>query len=139
MELKDLTLDQLKTDRPDLVAALQESADSGRGLKALEEELSTLRVEKAARELQEQILHELKSAGLDPANKAQCSEVFLEDLAATADAARRKAKIDDRKALAAAAHGASNPRTGSPLQEAAEGVIPPATAPLAQRLARFAR
>jgi hypothetical protein len=109
-----------------------------------QEELATLRAEKAQRALQEAVAGELKAGGLDPANKTQCSEVFLEDLHATADPGRRKAKIDDRKALvraaAAAGNGAVAPYSPAPLQEAGDGAaIPPATAPLAQRLARFTR
>ena len=89
--------------------------------------------------MQEAIAGELKAAGLDPADKTQLSEVFLEDLHATADPARRKAKIDDRKQLVLS-RGAVAPTTGSPLQEAHDGAaIPPASAPLAQRIARFAK
>jgi hypothetical protein len=140
MELKDLTLDQLKKDRPDLVASLQESSEQGDELKALRHELRTLKAEKATRVLQEIIAGELRAAGLDPANKTQCSEVFMEDLHATADPAKRKAKIDDRKALIATTKTSAAPSTGSPLQESHEGLpIPPATAPLTQRLARFAK
>ncbi len=137
MEIKDLTLEQLKKDRPDLVVALQESLEKSDELKALQEELATLTAEKAARDLQESIAGELQAAGLDPANKTHCSAVFLEDLRSTVEPARRKAKIDDRKALVAA-RPAAVPTSASPLQESHDAaVIPPATAPLSQRLARF--
>ncbi len=99
MDWKDIDLDGLKQNRPELLTALQESFEKGDELKAIQEELKTLKAEKADRELQEAIAGELTAAGLDPANKTHCSEVFLEDLRTTADAARRKAKIDDRKAL----------------------------------------
>jgi hypothetical protein len=150
MEIKDLTLDQLKKDRPDLVTSLQESSDGMSAdrlsaeqsdeLKALKEELQTLKAEKATRVLQEIIAGELKAAGLDPADKIQCSEVFMEDLHGTADPIKRKAKIDDRKALIGTTRTIVAPSTGSPLQEAHDSpMIPPATAPLTQRLARFAK
>ena len=53
---KTSTLDELRQNRPDLVTALQESADrtsadKGDELKTLQEELKTLKAEKAAREL----------------------------------------------------------------------------------------
>lgn len=146
MEIKDLTLEQLKKDRPDLVTALQESADRmsadivsaerGHELQTLREELAALKAEKAARELQEAIAGELHAAGLDPANKTHCSQVFLEDLTATADAARRKAKIDDRKALVGPLGAVS---TRSPLQESRDTAVPPAMATLAERIRRFAK
>lgn len=146
MELKDLTLDQLKSGRPDLVTSLQESLEKGDELKTLQEELKTLKAEKAARLLQESIAADLKAAGLDPANKTQCSQVFMEDLAATADTAKRKAKIDDRKALVGAKPAGSYsaastvPVSSAPLQEGDAGpAIPPATAPLPERIKRFAK
>jgi hypothetical protein len=141
MDWNNIDLDGIKNNRPDLLTAFQESLEKGDELKALQEELKTLKAEKAARQLQEAIAGELKAAGLDPANKTQCSEVFLEDLSATADPARRKAKIDDRKALVSAARPAAAPSTVSPLQESHDAgrPIPPATAPLAQRIARFTK
>ena len=153
MDWKDIDLEGLKKNRPELLTALQESLEKGPPaqrqddeLKTLQEELKALRAEKAGRELQEAIASELKAAGLDPANKAHCSEVFLEDLRATAEPAKRTAKIADRKMLVAqtAAGGHAlpgrGPSTGSPLQESAEArVIPPATAPLTQRIARFVK
>ncbi len=145
MEWTDITLDGLKAHRPDLLTAFQESHDGDADLKAMREELKTLKAEKAARELHESIAGELQAAGLDPANKTHVSAVFLEDLRSTSDRALRKVKIDDRKQLVTAAqraHGtaAAVPVTASPLQEARDGLpIPPAGAPLTQRLARFAK
>ena len=140
MDWKDIDLDGLKQNRPELLTTLQESLEKSDELNALQEELNTLRAERAARELQEAIAGELKTAGLDPTNKTQCSQVFLEDLSATADPVTRKAKIDDRKALVVATRTIVTPTTGSPLQETHDGLpIPPATAPLAQRIARFGK
>jgi hypothetical protein len=119
---------------------LQESHEKSDELAALQEELKTLRQEKATRELETSINQLLKAAGLDPADKLHVSEVFLEDLKQTADAAQRKAKIDDRRALVGMTKAAAAPTTGSPLQEGQDGLpIPPAGAPLSQRIARFAK
>jgi hypothetical protein len=138
MQWKDIDLDGLKTNRPELLTALQESADKTEELAALQEELQTLRQEKAARELEQAIAGELKAAGLDPANKLHVSEIFMEDLKTTTGAAGRKAKIDDRRALVGMARSAATPTTVSPLQETQDGLpVPPAGAPLGQRLARF--
>ena len=122
----------------------KEIADLEAQMKTLQETVDGYKAIEAKQVLQEAIAGELKAAGLDPANKTQVSEIFLEELTATADAARRKAKIDDRKALVGnlkAGSGASpSPSTGNPLQESADAAaIPPATAPLGQRIARFAK
>jgi len=142
MDWKDITIDGLKANRSDFFTAFQESLEKGDELKQLQEELPTLRAEKAVRQLQEAIAGELKTAGLDPANKTHCSDVFLEDLTATADAAKRAAKIADRKQLVGSkpAGGSPAPFTPAPLQEAVDSPpIPPATAPLSERLRRFAK
>ncbi len=151
MDLSKLTLQELRESRDDLVQTILTEADATRSghpekIKALEAHIKTLQealdgyqAAEARRALQEAIAGELKAAGLDPADKTQLSEVFLEDLHATADPVRRKAKIDDRKQLVLS-RSAVAPTTGSPLQEAHDGAaIPPASAPLAQRIARFAR
>ena len=148
MDLSKLTLQELRESRDDLVKTILTEADDSKKFKALEDQLKTLqealdgyKTADAKRALQEAIAGELKAAGLDSSNKTQCSDVFMEDLTATTDAARRKAKIDDRKALVTAAAGRTPPAapsTGSPLQEG-DASLPPATAPLAQRLARFTK
>jgi hypothetical protein len=148
MDLSTLTLQELRESRDDLVQTIRNEADEGKTIACLEVQIKTLQetidgyqAADAKRALQEAITAELKAAGLDPANAAHCSEVFLEDLSATAEPARRKAKIDDRKTLVTAAGSrVSAPSTSSPLQEAHDGAaIPPATAPLAERIRRFAK
>jgi hypothetical protein len=140
MNWNDIDLDGLKRNRPELLTALQESREKSDELAALQEELKTLKQEKAARELEESITGQLKAAGLDPANRLHVSEVFMEDLRTTADAAQRKAKIDDRRALVGTTRTAATPVTGSPLLEGQDGLpFPPANAPLAQRISRFTR
>ncbi len=147
MDLSKLTLQELRQSRDDLVQAILTEADDGQRSKALEAQIKTLQealdgyqAAEISRALQESIADELKAAGLDPADKTHCSQVFLEDLHATADPLRRKAMIDDRKQLVGMARTIAAPNTGLPLQETHDGLpIPPANAPLSQRLARFAR
>jgi hypothetical protein len=147
MDIKTLTLQELRESRDDLVKLILSEAADGQKVTALEAQIKTLqesidgyKAQEARQALAEAIAGELKAAGLDPANKTQCSQVFLEDLAATADPALRKAKIDDRKALVGAQKSAAAPSTGSPLQESHDAaVVPPATAPLAERMRRFAK
>ena len=147
MDLSKLTLQELRESRDDLVKTILTEADEGKRIKALEDEKKILqetidgyKTKEAQHALQEAIAGELKAAGLDPANKTHCSEVFLEDLHATADPVKRKAKIDDRKGLLGAARPATPPHSAAPLQEDAGGLagIPSATVPLAQRIKRFA-
>jgi hypothetical protein len=145
MDLSKLTLQELRESRDDLVKTILIEADEGRRIaelegqiKSLQETIDGYKAKEAKAALQEAIASELKATGLDPANKTQCSEVFMEELVGTTDAAKRKAKIDDRKALVATTRAIAAPTTGLPLQEAHDGLpIPPATATLAQRLARF--
>ena len=148
MDLSKLTLQELRESRDDLVQVILSEADEGKNIKTLEDQLQALqetvegyKAKEAKQALQEAILGELKAAGLDPANKAHVSQVFMEDLSATADPAQRKAKIDDRKALVAAAGRVpALPVSSSPLQEGADGAaIPPVTTPLSERIRRFAK
>lgn len=153
LDLSKLTVQELRESRDDLVKTILTEANEGQKITALESQIKTLqesldgyKAAEAKRTLQESIVGELKAAGLDPANKVHVSDVFLEDLAATEDTARRAAKIADRKAVVGASPatktpaGSAVPVTMSPLQESTDGLpIPPASAPLSQRLARFAK
>ena len=150
MDLSKLTLQELRESRDDLVKTILTEADEGKQvvelktqIKTLQEAIDGYKAKEAAAVLQEAIAGELKASGLDPSNKTHCSEVFLEDLTSTTDPVRRKAKIDDRKTLVGQAKppaAGSQPTTGAaPMQEALDGqVVPPATAPLEQRIRRFA-
>ncbi len=150
-----LTLDDLRSRRPDLVAAMQESvgyplAHGGDELRQLRETIRALRTEQAARQLDDAIAGQLRAAGIDPANQVHCSEVFLEDLRSTADAAGRQAKIDDRRALVVAARPSSgypghplagrgsSPTTGSVAILEALDALPP-SASLADRVRHWTR
>jgi hypothetical protein len=110
IDYKDISLADLRKERPDLLTALQEDLAQGEAAKqaadehqALQEELTSLRAEKQARVLQETIDGELKAAKLDPGDKVFCSDVFLGTLRAAPDAAGRKLLVEDRvKTLAEA-------------------------------------
>ncbi len=107
---REITVDWLKANRPDLLPALRESltpseaekkaaADAANQIKTLQEELAALKAEEARRVLQETIEAELKAARLDPADTVACSEPFLAALRTTPDAAARKLLIEDRIAV----------------------------------------
>lgn len=92
MELKDLTLQQLRDARPDLITALEaEQSES--------EELEQLKAEKKAREKKDAIEAELKEAGLDSSDEKQVTKVFIRSLEACESVEDRKELIRDRKAL----------------------------------------
>ncbi len=118
MSLENLTLDQIRAARPDLLTELVESLEESSSRKAreqeltqLREELATLRAEKAKTELRANILQQLQEAKLDVANKKHVSEAFLTTLLEAKDDAARKALIDDRKSLVESAPAA--PHTAS--------------------------
>jgi hypothetical protein len=115
MDYKEISLAELRKERPDLLTALQEDLAQGEAakksaadLKTLQEELSTLKAEKTARVLQETIDGELKAAKLDTANKTAVSELWLGQLREAKDADARKALIEDRVKLVAQAAGSRN-------------------------------
>ena len=150
MDLSKLTLQELRESRDDLIKAILTEADEGKQIVSLETQIKTLqeavdsyKAADAKRALQEAIAGELKAAGLDPANKTQCSEIFLEDLHATADVAKRQGQ--DRRP-----QGTSSPPPGRPRRPPRSPRRPcrrtppgrpsrPSTAPLAERLRRFAK
>jgi hypothetical protein len=143
-EIGRLTLESLRSRRPDLVAALQESGYPRVGggideLEVLRETVRTFQAERAARQLDEALAAQLKTAGIDPANRLHCSEVFMEDLRNTADAAARQAKILDRRALVAALPPVTSaPTTGGvAMQEAVDAAT--AGASLADRVRNWSR
>jgi hypothetical protein len=121
VEIKDITVEQLKAERPDLVEVLTgtdaiskltaECAALTAKHAALSTEHAALKAEKdkAAKALA--IAEELKAAKLDSADKKAVSETFLAQLQAAPDAAARKLLIEDRVALRGATH---TPITGAP-------------------------
>jgi hypothetical protein len=155
MNWSEITVDTLKANRPDLLPVLQESietsaaakkaaADAAATLKTLQEENATLKAEKQTRVLQEAIEGELKAAKIDPADKVACSPAFRKTLQEAKDAEARKLLIEDRTTILsrvppARSYGPVTTGTPHPLQEDSTGAILPKTAPLAQRIARFAQ
>lgn len=108
MTLANVTLDQLKAERPDLLESLQASLsqqDEVTTIKAqLQEALSlveSFKTKEAAAAKRAQILEKLKAAQLDPDDKRHVSDVFLKSLQEAADDAALQSLIDDRKALVA--------------------------------------
>lgn len=108
--LDELTLDELRRQRPDLVEQIASATDGQR--RQLHAELDRLRAETAARDRQmlvrrllaEQHLPEPGSA--DPWSRTITSDVFFEALLAAADEAAIRRLIDERVCLVRAAqHG----------------------------------
>jgi len=122
IDLKEATFEQLTAQRPDLVEAvtnsLAESAEAkakDEQIKKLTEELAEMKesAEKAAFEAA--ISKELQEGKLDAANKTACPELFVESLRKEPDAEKRKAMIEDRKALLDRAG-----KAGQPISESRE-------------------
>lgn len=117
MELENLTLDELRASRPDLVESITEDLKQGdeakardAELKSLKEELAQYKEKAAKADREKTILEELAGAKLDPANKTAVSDLFIESLRAEPDAAKRKQLIEDRKALVEAAGDRGRPK-----------------------------
>lgn len=102
VELKDLTIEQLRKDRPDLVECLT-GTDAMSKLqseaKSLKEELETIKAKEAEQAKSLAISEELKAAKLDVSDKKAVSETFMSQLKAAPDAAMRKTLIEDRQLL----------------------------------------
>lgn len=94
-----LTADQLKKDHPDLVKQLTEEKSQVDEVKQLKQELEQLRSEKKQQELRDAIESEIEEAGLDPNDSRQVSEAFTKVLLATESTDERKELIKDRAAL----------------------------------------
>jgi len=116
MEWKDVTLEQLRENRKDLVEVLtgtdatsklnaevktltEAVAAKDAEAKTLKEELATIKAQEAELAKSNAISEELKAAKLDVADKAACSETFMEQLKAASDADARKRLIEDRVTL----------------------------------------
>ncbi len=94
MELSTLTLEQLKEARPDLVAAIQSSADAQNELVRLAEERDRLAAELAAIRQREAVREELNAVGLLPSD---IPPTILETLYTAQDATRKRLIEDLRK------------------------------------------
>jgi hypothetical protein len=142
MELKTLTLAELREGRDDLVKAILAEADDAKKVTALEAEIKTIREDRdalkateAKRLLADAIAAELKEAKLDPSDEKVCSEIFMEALKAQPDAAKRKSLIEDRVALAGTAKVVNPPQAALPLREAVAG----GSVPLTERVNAWTR
>ena len=101
MDWKDIDLDGLRKNRPELLTALQESLEKSDELQAMREELKTLKADKALRELQEAIAGSCRRRASTRPTRPIVPRSSWRTCAVTADPAKRKAKIDDRQALVA--------------------------------------
>ena len=109
VEFKDITVEALTKERPDIIAKLQGTDEHSRlteevktlteAGKAKDAELATLKAEKAKRVKEEEILTELKEAKFPTGDEVAYSATFKESLSAAADKTARAALISDRMGL----------------------------------------
>jgi len=109
VEYKEITVESLTKERPDLVAKLQGTDEHTRlteevktlaeASKAKDAELAALKTEKAKRLKEEEITAELKAANFPTADEVAYSPTFKESLSGAADKTARAAIIADRMAL----------------------------------------
>jgi hypothetical protein len=109
MDLKDLTIEQLKESRQDLVDILQgkdatstltaDLATAKESLATATAELTTIKAREAEQAKTLAIAEELKTAKFNTTDKKAVSEVFMAALKAAPDAAARKVLIEDRQSL----------------------------------------
>lgn len=126
-DYKDITVEELTKQRPDLVAVLQGTDEKSRlteevaSLKAAatakDAELATLKEEKAKRLREEEIAAELKAASFPTGDEVAYSLRFREQLAAAPDKAARAVLIEDRMALVKTRLQEQQTTTPSPMAE----------------------
>lgn len=109
MDLSKLTLEQIKSSRPDLVKALEneqagdaELQKAQADLKAAQQKIAELEKQQAEAKVEAEVVKQLESAGFDPSNKhadkrRHVSEAFKKVLIACESEQSRKELIDDRK------------------------------------------
>lgn len=97
VEWKEITVEELQKQRPDLIQNVKESKDQAAELKALREEIDRYKAAEALAGQKAAIEKELAEAKLP---EALVTETFRATLLETADAAKRKALIEDRQTLA---------------------------------------
>lgn len=106
MTLKEITMEQLRRERPDLIESFQaelkesvEAQETVKKLKDLQEQLDRVNNEKAELAKVTAISAELKEAKLDENDKEVVSEAFMSTLKMAKDKDARKVLIDDRAKL----------------------------------------
>lgn len=123
VDIKTLTVEELRSARPDLLEQIQ-GTDATSRLKAATDEIATLKAKiaegeaaKVAAEKTAKIAEEVKAAfGARATDKKIVSEAFMAQLTSAADEAARKVLIEDRKALVGVTREATTqvPTTGAP-------------------------
>jgi hypothetical protein len=99
VDIKTLTLEELRTKRPDLITALESEQSESSELEQLRAVNATLLAEKQAHELTESINSELIEAGLNPADEREVSPAFRKQLERCESIEERAELITDRVAV----------------------------------------
>jgi len=109
IELEDLTVEQLREHRGDLVAKLTGTDETSKlsaqvaklteDLKAVTQERDTFKTKESEHAKTLAIMEELKAVKLDASDKVAVSESFMAQLKIAPDAAGRKQLIEDRMSL----------------------------------------
>jgi len=99
MTLENVTLEDLKKTRPDLVTALESQSQESNELESVKAELAAAKAENETRDKQDAIEAELTAAELDPKDKFHCSDVFIRALNACESIEDRAELIADRASL----------------------------------------
>ena len=95
MDLENLTLEQLKEARPDLIAQIQAAGEAQAELVKLKEERDRLAAELETLRRKEQVAKDLQTVGLSPQDVPQSLLEALQQ----ADDQRRKAMLEDLRRL----------------------------------------
>ena len=112
MDLSDLTIEQLRESRPDLVQAVE--ATQAETLEQVTEERDTLLAEKKNAEHAALVESEITAVKLNPADKRHVSDVFRRTLLAMESKEDRTAAIADRAQLVLESEiGSGKPSPGS--------------------------
>ncbi len=115
LKITDLTLEQIKKERPELIAALEAEQATSEEAKKLKEEhtadkkkLDEYRAKEALQKINDAVEKELEEAKLA---EPLVTDTFKETLARCKDATQRKELIDERKELAKGAAFKKKPTT----------------------------
>lgn len=136
MDLKNLTVEELRAARPDLVTAVTEQRDESQELEQLREKVKAMEAREAKAKQEGDIRAALESAGLDAKDKSKVSDVFMEQLFAAKDSATREALISDRKSLVGTkpTQATEGRKTEKPTTTVTEGAVPSDSAGWLKRL-----
>ena len=136
MDAKDLTIEQLTADRPDLIASITEAAQADTEAETLRTELTTLKATVAEHEATVAAVAKRvtvrKACTEAKLPDAVVTDLFVEQLVACEDDAAMQALIDDRKAIASGTPAKKPAGATTPVskeQDLTEGADPTAITP----------